>query len=70
MKYLNLILIVTLGFVCSISCSPDDGNVFIDTTDSVAPGIVLRTLSLTGTSFDFFDVPGGELAVDFEIRGS
>jgi|GEM_PF-3463476 len=68
MKYLNLILIVTLGFVCSISCSPDDGNVFIDTTDSVAPGIVLRTLSLTGTSFDFFDVPGGELAVDFEIQ--
>ncbi len=68
MKYLKLILIVTLGFICSISCSPDDGNVFIDTTDAVAPGIVVRTLSLTGTSFDFFDVPGGALDVDFEIQ--
>lgn len=67
MKYIKQILIVTLGFVCIISCTPDD-NVAINLESGVEPGIVVRTLSLTGTTFDFFDVPASELAVDFEIQ--
>ncbi len=67
MKYFKLILISTLGFVFTTSCEPD-GNVFIDATDTLESGIVVRTLSLTGTAFDFFDVPAGELDVDFEIQ--
>lgn len=67
MKYIKLILIVTLGFVCTISCTPDD-NVAIIVEDGVLPGIVVRTLTLTGTTFDFFNVPESELAVDFEIQ--
>ena len=67
MKYLKLILIVTLGFICTISCAPDD-NVAILLEDGLRPGIVVRTLSLTGTTFDFFNVPESELVVDFEIQ--
>lgn len=67
MKHIKLILIVTLAFVCSIACAPDD-NVAIELEDGLESGIVVRTLSLTGTTFDFFDVAGSELAVDFEIQ--
>ncbi|MFT6933713.1 MAG: hypothetical protein ACJAUQ_000089 [Maribacter sp.] len=67
MKYIKLILIVTLGVFCTISCSVDD-NVAVNLDSGVVPGIVVRTLSLTGTTFDFFNVPESELAVDFEIQ--
>jgi len=67
MKYLKLVLIFTLGFACTISCEPDE-NVFIDATDTLEPGIVVRTLSQTGTAFDFFNVPESALDVDFEIQ--
>jgi hypothetical protein len=65
MKYIKLIL--TLGFICTISCEPED-NVAINLNNGVVPGIVVRTLSLTGTTFDFFNVPESVLAVDFEIQ--
>ena len=67
MKYLNIILSITLVFICTTSCAPEE-NLFIDATDSLESGIVLRTLSLTGTTFDFFNVPESELEVDFEIQ--
>lgn len=67
MKYIKLIVVVTLGFVFTISCTPED-NVAINLEDGVVPGIVVRTLNLTGTVFDFFNVPDSELAVDFEIQ--
>jgi len=67
MKYLNLILIVTLGFFCTISCAPDQ-NVFIDTTDNLEAGLVVRTLSLSGTTFNFFNVEESVVEVDFEIQ--
>ncbi|MGB3152891.1 MAG: hypothetical protein WBB27_19705 [Maribacter sp.] len=67
MKYIKLILIVTLGFVCTISCAPDD-NVALELENGTVPGIVVRTLSLTGTTFNFFNVPESVLAVDFEIQ--
>ncbi|MDT0607926.1 hypothetical protein [Croceitalea rosinachiae] len=67
MKYLNIILSITLVFIFTTSCEPDD-NVFLDATATLEAGIVVRTLNLTGTSFDFFNVQDGELAVDFEIQ--
>ena len=67
MRYLNLILIVALGVFGAISCSPDQ-NVFIDTTDNLQTGIVVRTLELEGTTFNFFNVAEGLLEVDFEIQ--
>lgn len=67
MKYLKLISIFTLGFVLTTSCEPD-GNVFIDANDTLEAGLVVRTLSQTGTTFDFFNVPGGLLNVEFEIQ--
>lgn len=67
MKYLKLILIVTFGFICTTSCAPDD-NVFINATDTLEPGLVVRTLSFTGSSFDFFNLPESVVEVDFEIQ--
>ena len=67
MKYLKLIFVVTFAFICTISCAPDD-NVFINATDSLEAGLVVRTLSLEGTTFDFFNVPGSQLDVEFEIQ--
>jgi len=68
MKYLKLIVIVTFGFFCAISCTPDE-NVYIDATETLEPGIVVRTLNLEGTTFNFFNVPESTLSVDFEIQG-
>lgn len=67
MKYSKIILSLTLAFICTTSCAPDE-NIFIDATDTLEPGLVVRTLSLSGTVFDFFNVADGLLEVDFEIQ--
>jgi hypothetical protein len=67
MKYIKLILIVTLGFICTMSCEPED-NVALDIVNGSTPGVIVRTLNLTGTTFNFFNVPESVLAVDFEIQ--
>jgi len=69
MKYINLILIVTFGFFCAVSCAPED-NVYIEATDTLETGIVVRTLTLEGTTFNFFDVPASGINVDFEIQAA
>ena len=67
MKYFKSTLIWTIIFICTVSCEPDD-NVFINATDTLEPGLVVRTLSISGTSFDFFNVAESELEVGFEIQ--
>ncbi len=68
MKHIKLILIVTLGFVFTISCEPEELLPSGVLGNNVKPGIVVRTLSLTGNTFDFFNVEAGRLNVEFEIQ--